>query len=505
MTQKKFEKDIFISYAHIDDESLIEGEIGWISEFHRSLKVRLTQLLGYEPKIWRDNRLKGNDDFSEEIINGLNEIALLISIHSPRYVKSDWCVREVNEFYKVAEENIGAKIGTKSRIFKVIKTPIELEAQTPFLQGLLGYEFFKIDPLSGKPLEFNKVFGKEAQLAYWAKLDDLAHDIVTLLEKIKSNEAINDSITNVSSLVKENTQAGSELGKIFLAETSLNLKENRESVKRTLLEKGYQVLPDKNLSLDIDSYNEEIKEMLSESILSIHMIGSNFGFVPEGTEKSNIQLQHEMANSLDTPNSKGILIWIPPQIEIKDERQIRFVEELKNSESMLKGADLLISSLEDLEFAIEDKLIVKSKVKDTPEESFDNEGPKQVYLICDQTDIDDVQELDNLLFDKGFDVVLPAFEGDQTDIRLDHQENLKNCDAVLIYYGNANELWLRSKMRDLLKIAGYGRKKKLLSKTVCIGNPMNPRKERFRSHELQVLKLTDDINASIEPFIKEIS
>jgi hypothetical protein len=33
----KFKKDIFISYAHIDDEALIEGESGWITEFHRSL------------------------------------------------------------------------------------------------------------------------------------------------------------------------------------------------------------------------------------------------------------------------------------------------------------------------------------------------------------------------------------------------------------------------------------------------------------------------------------
>lgn len=501
----KFEKDIFISYAHIDDESLIEGEKGWISEFHRSLEVRLSQLLGYEPKIWRDLQLKGNDDFSEEIIKSLNDIAILISIHSPRYVKSEWCVREVNEFYKVAEENIGAKIGTKSRIFKVIKTPIDLKLQTPFLQGLLGYEFFKIDPFTGKPLEFSKVFGKEAQLAYWAKLDDLAHDIVALLEKIKDNDSTNDGQTGDSISITKNIQTGSDLGKIYLAETSLSLKENRESVKRTLLEKGYQILPDKNLSLDVDSYNAEIREMISESILSIHMIGPNFGFVPEGTEKSNIQLQHEMANSLNIPDSKGRLIWIPPQLEIKDERQIRFVEEIKNSESMLEGADLLISSLEDLEFAIEDKLTVKTNSKSTPEETSDNDGPKQIYLICDQTDIDDVQELDNLLFDKGFDVVLPAFEGDQTEIRLDHQENLINCDAVLIYYGNANELWLRSKMRDLLKIAGYGRTKKLLSKTVCIAKPMDPRKERFRSHELQVLKLTDDINASIEPFVKEIS
>ena len=98
----KFKKDIFISYAHIDDESLMEGESGWITEFHRSLEIRLAQLLGYRPNIWRDKDLKGNSEFSDEILIQLPDIALMVSIHSPRYVKSDWCVREVNEFHRIA-------------------------------------------------------------------------------------------------------------------------------------------------------------------------------------------------------------------------------------------------------------------------------------------------------------------------------------------------------------------------------------------------------------------
>lgn len=47
----RFEKDIFISYAHIDNESLVDGDKGWITEFHRSLEIRLAQLLGQKPVI----------------------------------------------------------------------------------------------------------------------------------------------------------------------------------------------------------------------------------------------------------------------------------------------------------------------------------------------------------------------------------------------------------------------------------------------------------------------
>jgi hypothetical protein len=37
-----------------------------------------------------------------------------------------------------------------------------------------------------------------------------------------------------------------------------------------------------------------------------------------------------------------------------------------------------------------------------------------------------------------------------------------DCDAVLIYYGRANDIWLRIKQQELRKIAGYGRKRPLL-------------------------------------------
>jgi hypothetical protein len=41
--------DVFISYAHIDNESLTEGQQGWISQFHHTLEVRLRQLMGENP------------------------------------------------------------------------------------------------------------------------------------------------------------------------------------------------------------------------------------------------------------------------------------------------------------------------------------------------------------------------------------------------------------------------------------------------------------------------
>ena len=95
--------DIFISYAHLDDKPLTEGQKGWITKFHRILEVRIGQLLGEEPEIWRDPKLGGSDMFDQAIVTEFQNARVMVSIMTPRYIKSDWCVREFSEFAESAE------------------------------------------------------------------------------------------------------------------------------------------------------------------------------------------------------------------------------------------------------------------------------------------------------------------------------------------------------------------------------------------------------------------
>ena len=90
-----FDYDVFISYAHIDNATLQKGQEGWIDMLHKALELRLGQLLGEAPRIWRDQKLGGNDRFDDEIVDQLVKAAVLVAVLSPRYVKSDWCTKEV--------------------------------------------------------------------------------------------------------------------------------------------------------------------------------------------------------------------------------------------------------------------------------------------------------------------------------------------------------------------------------------------------------------------------
>ena len=156
--------DVFISYAHIDDQALTEGQKGWITQFHRILEVRLGQLLGEKPTIWRDQKLQGSDVFDDKIVNAFREAKVMISIMSPRYMKSEWCLKELNEFYKAASDGGSIKVGEKARIFKVIKTPIDArdipEHIPQVLQSILGFEFFDFDPDTGRLVEYDEAFGE---------------------------------------------------------------------------------------------------------------------------------------------------------------------------------------------------------------------------------------------------------------------------------------------------------------------------------------------------------
>jgi len=116
---KSFGKDIFISYCHTDNEDPL-GE-GWVAPFHCILRLRLIQILDArvteeEPSIWRNNRLQRSDEFADVLPEELRQVALVVSVLSPSYVKSDWCTREIDAFCRAAAERMGLKVGTKMRI-----------------------------------------------------------------------------------------------------------------------------------------------------------------------------------------------------------------------------------------------------------------------------------------------------------------------------------------------------------------------------------------------------
>ena len=126
----EFDKHVFISYAHIDNQPLTSKEKGWISRFHDSLRSVLSTRLGLRPR-FGGTKASWERCLSREIVGQFPQTALLVSVLTPRYVDSDWCTREVREFCRIAQQFGGLVVNNKSRVFKVIKMPVDIEGPYP--------------------------------------------------------------------------------------------------------------------------------------------------------------------------------------------------------------------------------------------------------------------------------------------------------------------------------------------------------------------------------------
>ncbi len=510
----KFDKDVFISYAHIDDKPLDEGAKGWISDFHTLLETRLEQTIGHEILIWRDEKLTGNDVFGQEIEAQLPTLKLMVSIITPRYLDSDWCKKELGAFYKAALANGGVQIGNKSRIFKIVKTPVDAETIRHLppdihqvFDTILDYKFYIHEAGTGKFRELSRNSWVENRIRqeYMNKLDDVVQDIANLIKLLNKGEPIE------------------EKKKIYVAETSYDMQVYRDNLIRELEEADFSVLPDRNLPFLADKFQSEVGAFLDRSILSVHMVsGTNYAVQPEGSEKSIVILQNEIAAQRSESGNLKRLIWIPTVAvdTIVNEsiyaRQSAFVQELKSNVDLQKGADILVGPLEEFKQAIfdtlkriddeEKKQEQQAEVVAEAAGAFDPENAvKLVYLICEQRDLDDIMPVEDLLTDSGFEILLPFFDGDNAQLRQVHLENLKICDAVLIYYGNGNYRWVSSMKSDLLRLPAFGRTKPLLGKTIYIAGPSDPDKEKFRSNDAEVVRGGDGFKAEqLQAFIQRL-
>lgn len=656
-----FERDIFISYAFLDNLSVKGGEYGWVEDFHKAMRVRLAHLMKEDPEIFCYTKKGDCDIFIHKIDEKLSKSAILILILSQKYIQSECCIRELKEFIKPAVSGIEKETCDKSRIIKILKTAVPYDAIPPEIKDILGYEFYIIDPSTDRIKELDCRACGQLEQIYWARLDDVAHDICDALERIKQ--------ADVTGIPGQEEQL-----KIYLAETSSDLKAQRDIIKRELIENGHEILPDCQLPLVGPEFEKTVEDFLDQCDLSIHLVGGGYGLIPEGSRTSIVELQNELAVKKSKNRKFQRLIWKPPGngIEINDERQERFINLIRTDSETQYGADMFETPLIHFKYAIRDKInsiksapisimgkptvylaetdyslqkqresikrqlidqgykvlpdqplpliyphlveildtlldqcdisihlmgeaygIVPSKTEksiifiqneqaaekssqgqllrlvrlsptidqederqrlfieslkaEAKKETHPNDdifettledieptifkkltvfeeekrkkieveevssrtavepgkGPPQIYLLCELRDLDNITELEDFFYKSEFDVVLPVFDGEEEDLIRDHRENLKFCDAAVIYHGAGSELWLRAITRDFRKIAGYGRTRPLVGKAIFLAPPVTRAKERFRSHDWHIINGFAGFSPElIEPFIE---
>lgn len=471
-----FKQNLFISYAHIDNEPLTPGEKGWISRFHATLKAMLSMRMGQEATIWRDEKLQGNDVFSDEIVAHFKQSAAFICVLSSRYLSSEWCRREAQEFCQTAENNGGLVVDNKSRVFKVIKTPVESQKTLPSsIKDLLGYEFYTEE--DGAPLEFDPAYGPKYAERYNKGVGILAFQVAQLLKLLGTEREVSDHEIEKGAV---EPQASSKPA-VYLAECSYDRKQARELLGAELERLGYPVFPDRQLPMDEAAYLAAVESMLARCALSIHLIGESYGAVPDGpTDKSIGMLQNELA--VERCRGAGLkrLIWLPQGTCSKQAAQQAFIEALHNDADVQFGADLIAGDVEELRVAIHATLKkIEHPERENPAVPIPGgEDRKLVYLIISSDkDRKDSVPLRKVCKHLGFEVALSALEGDAAQVRTANQQLLATCDAVILFYGAGDEAWKRAIDNELKKTAGYREGKPLPAMYTYLAGPRTSDKE----------------------------
>ncbi len=465
-----FEIDVLITFAEKDNEAAQKSEQGWVSQFKKFLELMLLQVLGSKPNIV----LKS--EFDTATAPALNNAAILVSVLTSEFVQSGRCLDNVETFYKATESS---KI---NRVFKVLKAPLTLQEQPPRLRDLIGYDMYQLDTETGMEKEYSDFFSQEAEKQYWMKLVDLAYDIHDALMIL--NEG------NIKSEVKNIYKRKS----IYLAETGHDISVQRNIIKRELQRHGYIVLPKNTLPTQASELEREVKKDLAECSLSIHLVGSAYGEIPEGASRSVVDIQNQLAAATalekkQTNQEFSRLIWISQNLKNASDKQKAFIDTIKRDTEAQEGAEILQNPLEDF------KNIMREELLEAQERTkADETGGKSIYLVHDKIDDNEVKPFREVIEKSGFKILLPAFEGELLEVRKQHIDNLRNFDGAIIFKGKVNDQWVRMKVLDLLKAPGFGRKKPIQGKALVATGNTNV--DQYKNQNMTLI--SGDKNRSLE-------
>ncbi len=321
--------DVLITFAEKDNETSKKSEQGWVTQFRKFLELMLFQVLGTKPTIVIKS------EFDTATAPAMDNASILVAVLTKDFVQSGRCLDLVEQFYKNTSSS------QINRVFKVLKSPMTAQEQPPRLRDSIGYDMYQLDVETGQMKEYSDFFSQEAEKQYWMKMVDLAYDIHESLVVLKAGDTKSGEIKN---LFKRKT--------IYLAETGHDLSVQRNIIKRELQRHGFIVLPNHTLPARVEELEKEVRKDIDQCALSVHLIGSAYGEIPEGADRSIVDIQNKIASDVavakrQSKDEFSRLIWIAQNLKNASDRQKAFIDTIRRDTEAQEGAEILQNPLED--------------------------------------------------------------------------------------------------------------------------------------------------------------
>jgi len=471
-------QQVFLSYSHRDDEPYGPQNRRWVEEFETALRESIGQRIGPgRVELWRDKRrLAGNELFDAQIEQQLDRSAIFVTVLSQHYLASAYCKLEFQSFGQRRMASGDLHVDKLSRIVKVYRRAIDradlrkfvdVPALVAEIDRTVGFELFYKDDAG---IDRDVLLDPDMAGLYWQRADDIALAIKRMLD------AAPDEAPNA-------TGSGTSRPAVYLARTSSDMRDTRDTIQRELEDRGCRVLPEQEFPEALDGFTKAVKADMDRCVLSVHLIGARYGAVAEGTEKSHVELQADLALAHTAPSFRSVF-WSPPVTSldaITEERQREFLDALEDAAFAPDRAEFVRASLEQLRTLLVERLREPEPVPavKTDPAAVDASAARGLYLVCDPSDRADAKPLRIALAALGFEVVRPSLEGTPEELLEENKANLVASDVVVVVWGKSREAWVRSKLREAQQAPGWGRIAPFLGRFVVIAPPDSAAKLDF--------------------------
>lgn len=416
-----YNNDIFVSYAHVDNEPLPGAEEGWVSTLMKGLKTRLAQRLGRKEAFvaWRDPELSAHEPLTPQLLEALKQAATLLIVLSPGYLASEWCQREREIFLQLTRQQVRAG----SRIFVVEREQIQPAEKPEELRELLGYPFWVVEHEGEPPRILGEPRPDPDDLRYYNKVTDLAFALAAelkLLQQAAEQQKVSFPIT---AQIPADTRPA-----IFLAEVTDDLLEQRDEVHRYLDQAGFRVLPAVAFE-SADALQQSLAQDLPQCKLFVQLLSSLPG------RHHYPRRQYEGTRDTKTP----ILQWCNPALKLD---KVTDSDQL----ALLQGDTVLAVHLEEFKREVVKRASAKPTVKPPPSVA------PLVFLNAHDDDYSLEQDITQEIKKNRVGYVVPTRKGEPVEIRQDFEQCFLQSDGVIIVYGAIAHTWARLQLLNCRKL-----------------------------------------------------
>lgn len=406
-----YRNDVFISYAHADNEPLSGAQKGWVTTFAHNLNILLSRLLPTDASIWMDHReLKSNVPLTQSIMDALGQTATFVVVVSTRYLSSEWCRREREGFLRLMR----ARTGAGFRIFAVEMDDLKNETLPGELKDLLFRPFWVKEWDSPVARTLGLPVPNPQEQDYYTRLSRLSYELADELKRLNAS-----ADAPPHDLAPACVASHTDKATIYLAEVTDDLDDRREEVKDYLHQAGHSVLPESWRQYeDLAAFEQAMDGDLARSKLFVQLLSQVPGRKPFGQPSRYPRLQYERA----VQAGKTILQWRHEKLNVDEVTDAGHLALLETQTVRAEGIE---------EFK---RAIVEAAKPPAPEVVRTSAG-KLVFVSTDPTDRTRAEDVVRQALEKRkLSYAMLPRKGDPEVARKFMELSLTNCDAAIVVY-----------------------------------------------------------------------